>query len=160
MKKSIIILIALMGLLVTGCQKENVSAPITPDKPDIPAGNLSAPNWNVRPNYDYSSSMTAVVEVDLSLTYPQIGNNWHVDTADMVGAFCDDRCVGVAKPTGSLFFVYITSPTPGNNEPVTLRYYSSVLKNIFYGDVAFPFCNGDQRGTVNNPLRPQFRTEE
>lgn len=160
MKKSIIILIALMGLIVTGCQKENISAPITPDKPDIPTGILSAPNWNVRPNYDYSSSMTAVVEVDLSLTYPQIGNNWHVDTADMVGAFCGNQCVGVARPSGSLFFVYITSPTPGNNEPVTLRYYSAVLNNIFYSDVDFPFNNGDRQGTVNNPLRPLFRAEE
>lgn len=160
MKKSIIILIALMGLIVTGCQKENISAPITPDKPDIPTGILSAPNWNVRPNYDYSSSMTAVVEVDLSLTYPQIGNNWHVDTADMVGAFCGNQCVGVARPSGILFFVYITSPNPSLNSHVTLRYYSAVLKNIFYGDVAFPFCNGDRQGTVNNPLRPLFRAEE
>ena len=160
MKKSIIILIALMGLIVTGCQKENVTAPITPDNPDIPAGNLSAPYWLVSPNYDYSSSMTAVVEVDLSLTYPQIDNNWHVDTADMVGAFCDDKCVGVAKPTGSLFFVYITSPNPSLNSHVSLRYYSAVLKNIFYGDVEFPFNNGDRRGTVNNPLRPLFRAEE
>lgn len=160
MKKSIIILIALMGLIVTGCQKENVTAPITPDKPDIPTGNLSAPYWLVSPNYDYSSSMTAVVEVDLSLTYPQIGDNWHVDTADMVGAFCGDGCVGVAKPTGNLFFVYITSPNPSLNSHVTLRYYSAVLKNIFYGDVEFPFNNGDRRGTVNNPLRPLFRAEE
>ena len=62
--------------------------------------------------------------------------------------------------TGTLFFVYITSPNPSLNSHVTLRYYSAVLKNIFYGDVAFPFCNGDRQGTVNNPLRPLFRAEE
>ena len=160
MKKSIIILIALMGLIVTGCQKENVTVSDTPNNPGIPTNNLTAPRWVVDTDYDYSSSMTAVVEVDLSLTYPRIGDSWHIDSADMVGAFCGNQCVGVARPSGILFFVYITSPTPGNNEPVTLRYYSSVLKNIFYGDVAFPFNNGDRRGTVNNPLRPLFRAEE
>lgn len=159
MKKSIIILIALMGLIVTGCERENVTVSDTPDNPGIPTNNLSAPHWVVDTNYDYSSSMTAVVEVDLSLAYPQIGDSWHIDSSDMVGAFCGGQCVGVARPSGTLFFVYITPPSPGNSEPVTLRYYSSVLKNIFYGDVAFPFYNGDRQGTVNNPLRPLFRQE-
>ena len=74
MKKSIIILIALMGLIVTGCQKENVTAPITPDKPDIPAGNLSAPYWLVSPNYDYSSSMTADDTIIMTAKQTSIAN--------------------------------------------------------------------------------------
>lgn len=160
MKKSIIILIALMGLLVTGCQKENVTAPITPDKPDIPTGNLSAPYWIVSPNYDYSSSMTAVVKVDLTITYPSIGDEWQLTPYDLVGAFCGERCVGVAEPTDSLFFVYITPPDAENTEPITLRYYSRLLKNIFYSDDTFPFKNGEQQGTVTDPLRPRFRTAE
>ena len=51
MKKSIIILIALMGLIITGCQKENVTVPITPDNPGTPTGNFSAPHWVVDTNY-------------------------------------------------------------------------------------------------------------
>ena len=160
MKRIIITLFSLVGLVFAGCHKESITSIDTNGTLGTPNGSVDAPLWSVDTNYDYSSSMTAVVEVDLSLTYPRIGDSWHIDSSDMVGAFCGNQCVGVARPSGILFFVYITSPTPGNNEPVTLRYYSSVLKNIFYGDAAFPFCNGDRQGTVNNPLRPQFRTEE
>ena len=138
MKKCIITLFALVGLVFSGCQKENITATDTPGTFGTPNGNVENPMWSVDTNYDYSSSMTAVVEVALTLSYPQAANNWHVDSSDMVGAFCGDKCVGVA----------------------TLRYYSSILKNIFYSDVVFPFSNGSQQGTVNQPLRPLFSTDK
>ena len=160
MKKCIITLFALVGLVFSGCQKENITATDTPGTLGTPNGNVEKPLWSVDTNYDYSSSMTAVVEVALTLSYPQVANNWHVDSSDMVGAFYGDKCVGVAKPTPYLFFVYITAPEVGNTEPITLRYYSSILKNIFYSNVVFPFSNGSQQGTVNQPLRPLFRTDK
>ena len=160
MKRIIITLFALVGLVFAGCHKESITSIDTNGTLGTPNGSVDAPLWSVDTNYDYSSSMTAVVEVELSLTYSQAANNWHVDSSDMVGAFCGDKCVGVAKPTHNLFFVYIIAPEVGSTEPITLRYYSSILKNIFYSDVSFPFVNGGQQGTVNQPLRPQFRTNE
>ena len=126
MKRIIITLFALVGLVFAGCHKESITSIDTNGTLGTPNGSVDAPLWSVDTNYDYSSSMTAVVEVELSLTYSQAANNWHVDSSDMVGAFCGDKCV----------------------------------KNIFYSDVSFPFVNGGQQGTVNQPLRPQFRTEE
>ncbi len=160
MKKSIIIFTALMGLILTGCQKESVTSPIDSSDPELPTSGNETPAWSVDTNYDYSSSMTAVVKVDLTITYPSIGDEWQLTPYDLVGAFCGERCVGVAEPTDSLFFVYITPPDAENTEPITLRYYSRLLKNIFYSDDTFPFKNGEQQGTVTDPLRPRFRTAE
>lgn len=160
MKRNIIVLAALMGLAFTGCKRESITSPIAPGNPELPTSGIDTPAWCVDTNYDYSSSMTAVVRVELSLSYPQMGDGWQLSPYDLVGAFCGERCVGVAGPTGSLFFVYITPPDANSTEPITLRYYSAVLRNVFYSDEAFPFKNGDQQGTVTNPLRPRFNENE
>ena len=89
--------------------------------------------------------------------------NYQLSTDDMLAAFSGDELVGVAEPLplqgdggqeeGLLFFLYICAPTKG--EDITLKYYSSVLKNIFIAE-PFAFANDTQLGSIANPYMPQF----
>lgn len=132
---------------------------ITPDDPVIPSGNVPTPDWQVPSEYDYSSSMTVIAQVDLTQTYTLKPNDWQLDTADLLAAFAGGECIGVSKPVDSLFFLYIIPPSQ-DNEDITLRYYSARLHNIFQANTVLQFVNGDRQGSVNNPLKPLFKSLE
>ena len=167
MKNSILPLFLLLSLL--SCSKENPSTPGTDPGTDtvpvrnIPAGTLPDPGWTVAPGYDYSSSMTAVVAVDLLASYPVLTPaDWQVDTADRLGAFAGDLCIGVTAPSDSLFFLYIVAPQQGDSKTgsdIKLVYYSAQLHNLFLGDTLLRFENGARLGSVAEPLKPLFTNE-
>lgn len=149
-----IILCLAVGLLA-GCDDK-------PETPDIPSGHVSTPDWKVSPDYDYSSSMTVVAQVDLTTTYTALTpNNWQVDTADLLAAFAGEECIGVTKPVENqnLFFLFVTSPSQDNSN-ITLRYYSARLHNIFQSTTSFSFVNGDRKGSVSEPYQPLFEVWE
>lgn len=159
--RSGMVLLALAMLtfvIFAGCKKESLSTIDETDNPQLPLGNMDAPSWCVDTNYDYNVSMTAVVKVDLTQTYPQTAGHWQVDPADRVAAFCEGECVGVAMPTGDLFFLFVIPPQSGGDGPVSLRYYSAKMRNVFYGNLSFPFLGGDRQGSISDPLQPLFRT--
>lgn len=153
-------------VLVAACSKDNTSASTADTIPErnIPTGTIPTPGWDVAPDYDYTSSMTAVVEVDLTTTWPDITPvDWQVDTADLLAAFAGEDCIGVTSPTQSekLFFLYISSPSESSAD-ITLRYYSARLRNVFLADAVLHFENGGRMGSVAEPLTPafvEFKTE-
>jgi hypothetical protein len=159
------LIIFLVLSLLVGCKKENVDGPTpggndTPggDVPtsEIPSGNIDTPDWQVSSDYDYSSSMTVIAQVDLTTTYTTLTpNDWQVDNNDLLAAFAGGECIGVTKPIDNLFFLYITSPSQ-DNEDITLRYYSVQLRNIFQANTVLRFENGARHGSVNEPLKPSF----
>ena len=157
MKKHISLQV-LVGFLVMSlflsCDPEIITPP-TPEEPEIPTSNIPTPDWQVPSDYDYSSSMTVIAQVDLTQTYTLTPDDWQVDTADLLAAFAGEECIGVTKPVDSLFFLYLTSPSQ-DNEDITLRYYSVRLHNVFQANTVLQFVNGDRQGSVNNPLRPLF----
>lgn len=156
MKHSIYMAIMFGVALLAACSKDNTPVDTIPER-NIPTGNIPTPQWNVAPGYDYSSSMTAVVEVDLMATYPDITPaDWQVDTSDLLAAFAGETCLGVTSPSDDLFFLYITAPSQ-DGEEITLRYYSTRLRNVFLADDSFHFENGARHGSVVDPLTPAFR---
>ena len=153
----------LVVCLVAGCNKEeednNNNNTVPTEDPVIPTGNVPTPDWQVPSDYDYSSSMTVIAQVDLTETYTLTSNDWEVDTADLLAAFAGEECVGVTKPVGDLFFLYVTSPSQ-DSEEIMLRYYSTRLRNVFQAKTPLTFVNGDRIGSVNDPLRPLFESME
>lgn len=144
------LIICLAVSLFTGCIDKPDDAPV------IPSGHVATPDWEVSPDYDYSSSMTVIAEVDLTKSYNALTpNDWRVDTADLLAAFVGEECIGVTKPVDDLFFLYITSPSQSDEE-IQLRYYSVRLQNIFQASTGLHFQNGDRQGSVANPLAPLF----
>ncbi len=154
-------------LFLVSCGKDGNSDVDTTPVRNIPMGTVPTPEWAVASGYDYSSSMTAVVAVDLTCTYPDLTSaEWQVDTADRLGAFVGNECIGVTAPTDSLFFLYIVAP-PQSGTPASCRqnksgadirlwYYSARLHNLFLGDTVLHFENGGRIGSVAEPLRPLF----
>jgi hypothetical protein len=140
--------------LLASCGKEEGGNVVEPDTvPNTMFGDIIDPAWSVSTDYDYTTSMTAVIGIDLQGR----DNLWTIDCADRVAAFVGDECVGLAAPTGTLFFLFIVSPHQGESDNVvTLRYYSSYYHNIFHCDNGFPFVNGSQQGTASAPLLVAF----
>ena len=135
-------------LLAAGCKEQN--------KPESFAGNVAKPTWTVPADYDYTSSMTAVVKVELAAQYPDKGADFVLDSNDLLAAFSGETCLGIASPQDGLFYLYIAAPTANGNAAVTLRYYSAHYKNLFEAKDAFPFANDTQQGTVATPFVPMF----
>ena len=144
----------LLLVSLAACQKEQHITPITTDTTDTHGDTVARPTWTVAPDYDYSRSMTAVVAVDLS----QLHSSWQLDTADLLGAFAGEECLGVAAPTADLFYLYIVAPRE-SSEAITLRYYSAQQQNIYLADTAFPFENGSRQGTTTTPLTPTWKAQ-
>lgn len=153
-------------VLFSACQKDTYVTPIIDDSPTLPYGDLPTPDWSVNPDHDYSVSMTAVVGVDLTLTYPLDPEQWQVAPGDRLGAFVGNpmtgeaECLGVATPSenaDNLFFLFIVPPQ--GTEDITLWYYSEKLKNIFCADIAFPFMDGERQGSIDNPTIPQWTAQ-
>ena len=162
MKKSIFFL-ALLCLLTVGCKKEQQNAPEQqpqeqsqpqpqpdPEPTETLAGNVARPSWTAPDVYDMTSSMTALVKVDLKAQYPKLAADYKLDANDVLGAFSGDTCLGVGTIVDGLFFIYIDA-TEG---AVTLRYWSAQYKNLFEEKDAFTYANESSLGTVAEPLVP------
>jgi len=162
---SILVLCALL-LLAVGCKKEQ-NAPEQPqpsqEQPDQPvtpptetiAGNVAQPDWKAPTDYDMTSSMTAVVQVDLARSFSkeQLAG-WMLAGNDMLAAFEGNTCLGVSTVQDSLFFLYITAPKEDNN--LTLKYYSASVKNLFVATETLPYKNDDKIGSVAQPYTPKW----
>ena len=151
MKKSILSIMCCSLLLLAGCNNQPTNTS------EILAGNEPTPAWSDPTEYDYSSSMTAVVKVDLLNVYPESAKDWVLMENDRLAAFIDDVCCGVAVLQDDLFWLYITEPQNPSGNTVTLRYYSAHFKNIFEADNAFSFENDSHQGSITEPLRPTFK---
>ena len=92
MKNRIFIVTACVALcLLAGCKKKG-----SDKEPDSFYGSASAPSWSVSDSYDYSSSMTAIIAVDLGAQYPDKASDFVLSSDDVVAAFIQGVCVGVA----------------------------------------------------------------
>ena len=157
MKTKLLILVSCtLLLLAAGCKQTHRNEPVIDTTPL--SGNLERPSWTVSENYDMISSMTAVIKVEI--VNDQIVNDQMVNENDLLAAFINDNCVGVASPDAQtgLFFLYIAAPNEQmeNGQMVNLKYYSAHYKNLFEAIDAFPYINDTQQGTVAEPFIPAF----
>ncbi|MBR6140869.1 MAG: hypothetical protein IKQ37_03790 [Bacteroidaceae bacterium] len=127
-------------------------------------GNKEKPAWQNPTDQDMPFSMTAIIRVNLSISYPQQmaaisesslsgqipGQN------DLLAAFSGDKCLGVAQYIDGLFFLYIARPPQGADQAIDIYYYSATLKNIFVAQKACTFVADDCKGSVSAPLEPSF----
>ena len=147
----LIAVLTVLTVFAAGCKKE---------EPETFISNVSRPTWTAPEASDITSSMTAVVKVDLAAQYPETAKDFVLEDNDLLAAFSGETCLGVVQPQEGLFFLYIAGPNDQspmtNDQLVTLRYYSAHYKNLFEAKDAFPFRNDDHLGTVAEPLIPQF----
>lgn len=170
--KFVFVIVAIMTLMLASC---NISEP--PDKPnekETPndtvklGGNVQVPTWAVDSNYDYSTSMTAIVKVDLTINYAlavdgegKLVDSNIIDSNDLLAAFIGNTCVGVANPTEGLFYLYINDDNSAEAvKNISLRYYSAKLQNMFEAKDVLVFKNDDRIGTVSEPFTPAFTLAE
>jgi len=152
----VLVLCALL-LLAAGCKKDKKSEPSTPSSTTTSIiGNLPSPEWAVSEDYDMTSSMTVTASIDLALTYEsQVkATGWEVAADDKLAAFEGENCIGLATPKEGLFYLYVTAPKSGS--AVTLKYYSSKVKNLFVADEALVYSNDVIIGTVAAPHTPKW----
>ena len=150
---SVLCVLSVLTVFLTACDKKNDPTP-TPTEQDL-NDNVARPTWTVPEDYDYSSSMTAVIAVHqlcgVALSDSAVGSN------DLLAAFIGEECHGIAAYDDGLFYLYIAGPTANANaNAVTLRYYSAHYKNLFEARDAFHFVNDANLGTVAEPLIPAF----
>ena len=146
-------------LIVSGCKSDPQKDPTNPVAPDTPVdppaptetlkGDIARPTWMAPSDYDYTSSMTAVLKVDLLAAYPELAKDFVLQDKDLLAAFIGDKCLGVASPTDGLFYMYIV----GSEGSVTLQYWSAFYSNTFVAKNAFDFQNDAstiERGIAGN----------
>ena len=145
-------------LFAAGCKKDEP----TPT-PETFNSNVSAPTWAAPEDYDMTSSMTAVIKVDLAAQYPDIAKDFVLNDNDLLAAFSGETCLGVAVPDDGLFFLYIAGLSSDSDsglssvsEAVTLRYYSAHYKNLFEAKDAFPYVSDSNQGNADTPFIPTF----
>lgn len=141
------IALCLCLVLFTACEKNNGLS-----------GNQEKPQWTAITPDDVTSSMTAVVQVDLTKHYP-LAKDVQLSNDDLLAAFVGNSCCGVVAPKDGLFFLYIVEPK-GENRQFRLRYYSAQLKNTFVSDEEYSFQKDGRLGDVNNPFEPTFIVEK
>ena len=150
MKKSFIFALCslsmVMLLLFSGCKNKE-------QDPETFVSDKTRPVWTAPEKSDITSSMTAVVKVDLKAQYPSIAADFVLNENDLLGAFSGEQCLGIAQLQEGYFFLYINSPAESSSQ-VTLRYYSAFYKNLFEAKDAFPFKNDDILGTIADPYIP------
>ena len=125
------------------------------------AGNMEQPGWTAPAEYEYVTSMTAVVKVNLAGLYPETASDWQLTENDRLAAFAGDVCCGVAAPEDGLFYLFVcgvNNLSAGGN--VKLRYYSAHYKNVFAADDAFEFKNDAHIGSVSEPFVPVLVVEK
>ena len=164
MKKLLCIASCGLLLLLAGCKKEEPKPQPQPDpqpQEQSLAGNVERPTWTTTDDYDYTSSMTAVIRVDLKEQYPEAAKDFAVNENDLLAAFVGEDCLGVAELVDSLYFLFINSPKEqAEAAKVSLRYYSTQYKNLFVAADAFAYVNNDTIGTYNAPYVPAFVVAE
>ncbi len=147
--------LAVSALALSGCKDKNA--------PESFNGNVSRPTWTAPEVSDLTSSMTAVVKVDLKAQCPETAADWTRSDDDLLAAFSGETCLGVAEwvSDAEAYWLYIAAPLTNDksqmtNQAVTLRYYSAHYKNLFEAKDAFEYHNDTQQGTADNPLIPTF----
>ena len=154
MKKSFIFSLGALSIIMlalfAGCKDKK--------QPQTLFGNLDKPVWIAPEGNNMTSSMTALVKVDLLAQNPDLAADFVLDVNDLLGAFAGEQCIGVAPLEDGFFFVYINEPE-AEDSSVTLRYYSAHYRNIFEAKNAFPYRNDDHLGTVAEPFVPAFVLE-
>ena len=134
-------------LLAAGCKPKE--EPVDPQKALY--GNVARPEWVAPEDYDYTSSMTAVIRVDLKEQYPDAAKDFELKDDDLLAAFIGDECRGIATYDSGLFYLYIAGP----GETVTLRYWSAQYTNLFAAE-PISFVNDVQLGSTAQPFVPTF----
>lgn len=153
--KTILAICAVALMLFAGCEPQK-------NQPVSLIGTQEAPAWQTISDYDYASSMTAVVRADLTKSYPEQATKegWELANGDLLAAFSGDLCLGIdtmKADHNGLFFLYISHPNgDASVGAITLRYYSSKLKNLFEAKDVFTFKTDGQEGDVSSPLTPNF----
>lgn len=138
---------ALLTILFASCEKNEYST--------LYGGVESKPAWTVTSDLDMPTSMTAVIKVQT--VGDKVVADSLVTSTDLLAAFIDEQCCGIATYLDGLFYLYIAGPTGNTNaNAVTLRFWSAEFKNIFEATDAFLFVNDDQKGTVAEPFVPAF----
>ena len=135
--KSFSIILCSLLLFAAGCKPKE--EPVDPQKALY--GDVARPTWTVSDDYDYTSSMTAVISMDSLVT----------SSEDVLAAFIDDECRGIATYDSGLFYLYIAGP----GETVTLRYWSAQYTNLFAAE-PISFVNDVQLGSTADPYKPVF----
>ena len=152
--KLLIIASCALLLLAAGCKNQ----------PETLGGSINKPAWQKPAEYDYSSSMTAVVKIDLLKDYPSMAMDWHLRESDLLAAFIGDKCCGVASynQVDSLFYLFIADAADPAlvDKQVTLRYWSAYYRNLFLATNVFPFVNDGQKGNADAPFVPVFVVEK
>jgi hypothetical protein len=153
MKRHLLALLSCLLLLaVTGCKEKKT--------PQSLKGNEARPTWTAPDEYDYSSSMTAVIRVDLAAQYPTQAADFTISEDDLLAAFAGNRCLGVTEPKDGLFYLFIAGPdTEEQTTDITLRYWSAHYTNLFVAENAFPFVNDEQKGTIAEPFVPALKLD-
>lgn len=133
-------------VLMTACKKKQDPETFLSDK--------ARPSWTIPSDYDYTSSMTAVVKVNLKAQYPELAADWQRNANDLLAAFSGDKCLGIGEwvDGAGAYWLYIA----GTEGKITLRYYSAYYKNLFEAKDAFPYVNDGNVGTADNPYVPTF----
>lgn len=152
-RKFAFVLCALTLCALVGCKNEN--QPVDPGKSEAIHGNVPKPEWKAPEKYDMTSSMTAIIKVDLSQKYAaQLDTaKYELKDEDLVAAFADEECLGVVSPKEGLFSLYICAPTVNTNM-IVIRYYSASLMNIFEDQGKLTYQNDGRIGTPGAPYTP------
>ena len=143
--KSCSIILCALLLLAAGCKPKE--EPVDPQKALY--GNVARPTWTVSEDYDYSSSMTAVITIET--LNGQILNDSIVNKDDLLAAFIGEECRGIATYDSGLFYLYVAGP----GETVTLQFWSAHYKNLFAAE-PIPFVNDTQLGSTAEPYKPNW----
>ena len=144
------IIVCTLLLIVSGCGK-----PVK-EEPKSIIGSTEQPSWTAPMDYDMTSSMTAIVKIDLSGVYTSeqlSAAKYELTDGDLVAAFAGNECLGVAELQDGLYYLYICAPT--SEQDVTIHYYSKVLKTIFRS-APFAFADGGHLGSIASPYTPTF----
>ena len=142
---SVLCILSVLTVFFSGCKDQN--------KPESFVSDQARPTWTAIEVPDMSSSMTAVIKVDLKAQYPNQAADFVLDDNDLLAAFSGDLCLGTATPQDGLFYLFVAGI---NDDPVTLRYYSTHYKNLFEATDVFLYVSDDHLGTVAAPYIPAF----
>ncbi len=150
-------------LLAAGCSNSN--QPQDPATTAPLAGAVEQPAWLSPKQYDMTTSMTAIVRIDLTQSFTagqlaavkdRLTDGQVAHEGDLLAAFSGENCLGVdtlSADREGLFFLFVT-PTDTDAADIQLRYYSTQLKNIFVAASSFPFSNNGHLGSVAEPYTP------
>ena len=151
-----IMIIACALLCLVGCKDKK-------DEPNSLIGNIEKPDWVAITDYDLTSSMTAVIRVDLSLSFPEEqlrAANYQPSEDDMLAVYDEKTVLSRGTKRGWVWYVYSAAPIDKTPSNVTLRYYSASLKNIFVSKELIPYKNDTQLGTTDDPYTPTFVVDQ